>query len=111
MPNYRGRIMAKYKLQLAGVKDTEKNLFIPNAQGNLHWQEYQTWLAQGNTPDPVDPEPDPETGLAPRQKIKRRLLLEYDAQEILLALIEKEAGDTTVFNEIKSRALEIKAEV
>jgi hypothetical protein len=28
------------------------NAFIPNDPGNIDWQAYQTWLAQGNTPDP-----------------------------------------------------------
>lgn len=44
--------MAKYKLQQSGVKDTETNAVIPCDPANRHWQEYQDWLAEGNTPDP-----------------------------------------------------------
>lgn len=42
----------KYKLTESGVKDTETGMFIPEAPGNRHWQEYQSWLAEGNTPEP-----------------------------------------------------------
>ena len=41
-----------YKLADYGVVDTETGAFIPKAEGNRHWQEYQGWLAEGNTPDP-----------------------------------------------------------
>jgi hypothetical protein len=27
--------------------------YIPNCSGNRDWQDYQTWLDQGNTPDPA----------------------------------------------------------
>jgi len=43
--------MAKYKLAKNGVIDQENNMFIPNDPANRYWQEYQQWLAQGNTPD------------------------------------------------------------
>lgn len=46
-------MMAKYKLTENGVFDTERKLSIPNAPGNRHWREYQEWLAEGNTPDPM----------------------------------------------------------
>lgn len=45
--------MAKYKLTDSGVKDTETGACIPNASGNRHWREYQKWVAEGNTPDPI----------------------------------------------------------
>ena len=51
----------KYKLTENGVLDTETGAHIPNAEGNRHWQEYQDWLAEGNTPDPADPPPPPPT--------------------------------------------------
>lgn len=44
--------MAKYKLIQNGVQDTETGAFIPNAPGNVHWEMYQEWLGEGNTPDP-----------------------------------------------------------
>jgi hypothetical protein len=49
--------MADYKLIEGGV--LKGGSFIPDSADNRHWQEYQTWLAQGNTPDPAD-EPTPE---------------------------------------------------
>lgn len=45
--------MKKYKLAANGVtRDDGAN--IPDAGGNRDWQEYQEWLAAGNTPDPSD---------------------------------------------------------
>lgn len=38
---------------------------------NTHdWQKYQTWLADGNTPEPADPEPDPEVVAAQAKLIE-----------------------------------------
>lgn len=45
--------MAKYRLTDSGVFDTEQEHSIPNAPGNIHWDAYQVWLADGNTPDPI----------------------------------------------------------
>lgn len=49
--------MAKYKLIASGVQLGGLN--IPNSPDNRHWVEYQTWLAEGNIPDPADPDPIP----------------------------------------------------
>lgn len=47
-----------YKLTDNGVLDTIKNQIIPADEFNRHWQEYQSWLKEGNTPAPADiPEP------------------------------------------------------
>ena len=27
---------------------------VPESIGNRHWQAYQDWLSEGNTPDPAD---------------------------------------------------------
>lgn len=44
--------MAKYKLKPIGVLEVATDRLIPNDEGNRDWQEYQRWLAEGNTPDP-----------------------------------------------------------
>ena len=53
--------MAKYRLTEEGVLDTETGGHIPNDSGNRHWQEYQEWLVEGNTPDPKAVPPAPST--------------------------------------------------
>jgi len=46
-----------YKLTQSGVQRLSDGAFIPEAEGNRDWQEYQAWLANGGVPDPVDPKP------------------------------------------------------
>jgi hypothetical protein len=55
--------MAIYKLTAYGVLKSGKE-HIGNSLDNPGWREFQRWLADGNTPDPADPEvplptPDP----------------------------------------------------
>ena len=48
-----------YKLLKQGVKRLADNARIPPDPCNMDWQEYQAWLAQGNTSQPADPDPTP----------------------------------------------------
>jgi hypothetical protein len=72
----------KYKLTENGVLDTETGAHIPNAEGNRHWQEYQEWLAAGNTPDPADPPPPEPT---PGELFDQRV----DGDPVLKALVDE----------------------
>lgn len=35
--------------------------FIPPDPANMDYAEYLKWIEKGNTPEPADPDPDPET--------------------------------------------------
>lgn len=61
-----------YKLIKSGV--LLGDLTIPADPENRDWQEYQEWLAEGNTPLPADPGPDPaiETAKAKLSEIDRK---------------------------------------
>lgn len=48
--------MAKYKLTpFEYIINQETQAYIPVAEDNRDYQEYQVWLSEGNTPDPSDP--------------------------------------------------------
>ena len=57
-----------YKLTQNGVIRLSDGAFIPNNPANKDWQEYQEWLAQGNTPEPE------YTPQELRQKLKSEIL-------------------------------------
>jgi hypothetical protein len=52
--------MAEYQLiaNYGGVLRIADNATIPPDPANVDWQEYQAWLAEGNTPDPAPPLPE-----------------------------------------------------
>lgn len=41
-----------YKLSNTGVIRKTDGAYIPAVNGNVDWDEYQEWLAKGNTPEP-----------------------------------------------------------
>lgn len=46
-----------YQLTESGVFRLEDQAYIPDCEDNRDWQEYQQWLAEGNTPEPMPPPP------------------------------------------------------
>ena len=95
--------MAKYKLELDGVRNTETGIWCPPAVGNSEWDEYQRWLEiEGNTPGPVDPIPEPTDA-----ELRDKSLAEggYGTVKEQLEIIGKEgvAGYQAHFNEVRGR--------
>lgn len=66
-----------YKLINYGVRRLADGAFIPDAAGNSDWERYQVWLADGNTPEPADPDPAPidQADLDNLQKQMKAVLL------------------------------------
>ena len=48
-----------YKLTNEGVQRLDDGAFIPNFIRNRDWQAFLEWQAQGNIPQPKDPDPLP----------------------------------------------------
>jgi hypothetical protein len=63
------------------IKRLSDNAFIPPAEGNTDYQEYLTWLAEGNTPLPA-PEPEPAPVLTTEQKLKAAGLTVAELREL-----------------------------
>lgn len=57
-----------YQLTEHGVIRRSDNAYIPDAEGNRDWQEYQEWVAAGNTPEPIfEPPPSAPQSVSMRQ--------------------------------------------
>lgn len=71
--------------QLTGVYHTKKFLSIPINPLNTDYQEYLQWLAEGNTPDPPDPQPEPVNEPTMQQEI--------DALKLVVGMLMEEDDD------------------
>jgi len=76
-----------YKLTKSGViKDGV--LRIPNDPENRHWQEFEAWKGEGNTPTAADPEPIPE---APEPTVS----------DVIKAIDAKDKGNSAKWDALK----------
>jgi hypothetical protein len=81
--------MARYRIAPVGVVDTVNGdaLILPNRAG---WREYEIWMTQGNTPDPLPVVPHVVTPaeqaaldeLAARDAIRAELRLDAAVQAL-----------------------------
>lgn len=58
-----------YKLSENGVIRIADGASIPADPGNRDWREYEEWLSTGNVPEPADPSPKNDIGLAKNRAI------------------------------------------
>ena len=60
-------------------------LSIPFAKGNTDYAEYLQWIAEGNTPEPPDPRPEPVD--------KPTMQEEIDALKLLVGMLMESDDD------------------
>lgn len=63
---------------------------IPNATGNIDYDKYQVWLAEGNLPAPSDPDPVQSAALK-IEAIERQSMLPRAAREFMIGVMEDKA--------------------
>lgn len=94
-----------YKLLKSGIRLGD--LMIPADPDNRDWQEYQEWLAEGNTPLPADPEPDPaiETAKAKLSDIDRKSI------RAIREWVAKQADAPSMLKALEAQAIAERAKI
>lgn len=109
-----------YKLTGNGVFNKETNEYIPNNPGLSQWQEYQEWLNEGNSPEPLETLEEKrkrrkkEITNQVNNKIKSMMSLEGDLYELALAiyLVDKKhqglsSEESSVLDNLRNKFIQI----
>ena len=77
--------MKKYQL-ITGNDSVKRDdgAYVPADTGNKDYRDYLVWLAEGNTPAPADPIPEPSY----KEKRKADYAIEAPDADVMEALIE-----------------------
>ena len=67
-----------YKLIKTGVQRLSDMAFIPEAEGNTDYAEYQKWLADGGVPEPMDTKPLSSCLSELKQDVNAYIISHYD---------------------------------
>ena len=80
-----------YKLGRFGVVlRLRDNAFIPECEGNVDWQEYQAWLAEGNRPQPAYTPEELEAKQKAEEEAAREALIQTKMRELAISELKKE---------------------
>lgn len=109
-----------YKLTGNGVFNKETNEYIPNNPGLSQWQEYQEWLNEGNSPEPLETLEEKrkrrkkEITNQVMNKINSMMSFEGDLYELALAiyLVDKKpqglsSEESSVLDNLRNKFIQI----
>jgi hypothetical protein len=71
-----------FTLDKNGSVKRDDGVFIPPVEANTDYQAYLAWLAEGNTPNPYVPPPEPAP-LTPQEKLAAAGLSVDDLKSLL----------------------------